>query len=124
MFKDIYVKFPPGEESIEFQFFLEIEGERFYEFYKKKYKNPLSDLSEYFPEYQETYEDYLKNFLLPYLKWFKEIRLNLDTWKNECIWIGINQDGKMVGILLPKVDFDFYKGAISYRNWQGIRNEK
>ncbi|MCU5276632.1 hypothetical protein OCA15_29345 [Bacillus cereus] len=44
MFKEIYVLFPPeGKENIEFQFFLDIEGEKFYEFYKEKLKGPEKD---------------------------------------------------------------------------------
>ncbi|AKR38960.1 hypothetical protein P4K49_28990 [Bacillus cereus] len=87
MFKDIYVLFPPeGKESIEFQFFLDIEGEKFYEFYKRKYKEPMFDVSVYFPMFQDTYESYLEGFLYPYVSSFKEIRLGRDTWNNEGVW--------------------------------------
>ncbi|OPD56268.1 hypothetical protein [Bacillus anthracis] len=119
MFKGIYVLFPPeGKESIEFQFFLDIEGEKFYEFYKEKYKDPMSDVSVYFPMFQNTYESYLEGFLYPYVSSFKEIRLGRDTWENEGIWFGIHQDGRELGILLPRVDFTYYKGALSYKNWR------
>ncbi|MED1010755.1 hypothetical protein [Bacillus mycoides] len=121
MFEDIQVKFPPiGEEQIEFQFFLEIEGNEFYKFYKKEYKKYLS---EYFPEYQDTYEDYLKNFLLPHLKEFKEIRLGHDLFNGEGVWIGVDYKNNHRGVVLPKVDFDFYKGALSYRYWNNNRKE-
>ncbi|GAB6482107.1 MULTISPECIES: hypothetical protein [Bacillus] len=119
MFKDIYVLFPPeGKESIEFQFFLDIEGEKFYEYYKEKYKDPMSDVSAYFPMFQNTYESYLERFLYPYVSSFKEIRLGRDTWENEGIWFGIHQGGRELGILLPRVDFTYYKGALSYKNWR------
>ncbi|EJR29166.1 hypothetical protein [Bacillus mycoides] len=115
MFKNIYVKFPPvGEESLEFQFFLDVEGDRFYECYKEEYKKYLSN---YFPEYQETYEKYLENFLLPHLQDFKEIRLGYDSWNDEGIWIGIDHNRSERGVVLPKVNFKFYKGALAYKNW-------
>lgn len=115
MFEDVYVKFPPvGEESLPFQFFLDVEGDRFYECYKEEYKKYLSD---YFPKYQETYEKYLENFLLPHLQDFKEIRLGYDSWNDEGIWIGIDHNRSERGVVLPKVNFKFYKGALAYKNW-------
>ncbi|PFS53516.1 hypothetical protein COK41_29060 [Bacillus cereus] len=121
MFEDIYVIFPPvGEEHIEFQFFLDIEGNNFYEFYKKEYKKYLF---EYFPERQETYEGYLEEFLLPHLKEFKEIRLGRDLFNGDGVWIGVDYKNDHRGVVLPKVDFNFYKGALTYRYWNNKQTE-
>ncbi len=78
----------------------------------------MSDVSAYFPMFQNTYESYLERFLYPYVSSFKEIRLGRDTWENEGIWFGIHQGGRELGILLPRVDFTYYKGALSYKNWR------
>ncbi|SME50815.1 hypothetical protein BACERE00183_04641 [Bacillus cereus] len=121
MFEDMYVVFYSEGERIELSFILEVEGKRFYEFYKKQYKNPNSDLSYYFPEYQETYEDYLKNFLLPYLQGYKELYIGYDSWKEEGIWNAKNHDNQLRGILLPRLNYGFYKGVLTYRKWQNIR---
>lgn len=119
MFKDIYVLFPPrGEEKIEFQFFLEKEGERFYEFYKEVYRKYPKFYSKF-----DTFEEYLKDFLLPHLQEFTEIRLGHDTWTGESIWIGVDNENVERGVVLPKLDFKFYKGAVAYRYWQQNRTK-
>ncbi|WP_255294556.1 hypothetical protein [Bacillus cereus] len=93
MFKDIYVISTRWEKSIEFQFFLDIEGEKLYEFYKKKFKDSMSDVSVYFPMFQDTYESYLEGFLYLYVSSFKEIRLGRDTWNNEGVWYSSRRKG-------------------------------
>ncbi|MDF9599068.1 hypothetical protein P7D15_01390 [Bacillus cereus] len=121
MFEDIYIVFLPEGERIELSFILKIEGDRFYEFYKKQYNNHNSDLSDYFPDYQETYEAYLKNFLLPYLQGYKEIFIGYDSWKDEGIWTAKNHKNQLRGILLPRLNYGFYKGVLAYRKWQNIK---